>query len=40
GQPVSGTIITTTNSLGQVRLRLSVGKSPMYVDWLGYFATT
>jgi hypothetical protein len=40
GQPVSGTIITTTNSLGQVRLRLSVGKSPMYVDWLGYFDAT
>jgi hypothetical protein len=40
GQPVSGTIITTTNSLGEVRLRLSVGKSPMYVDWLGYFSAT
>jgi hypothetical protein len=40
GQPVSGTIITTTNSLGQVRLRLSAGKSPLYVDWLGYYAAT
>jgi hypothetical protein len=40
GQPVSGTIITTTNSLGQVRLRLSSGRSPMYVDWLGYYAAT
>ena len=39
GQPVSGTIITTTNSLGQVRLRLSAGTSTMYVDVVGWFST-
>jgi hypothetical protein len=37
GQPVSGTIITTTNATGQVRLHLSAGVSTMYVDYLGYF---
>ena len=40
GQPTSGTIVTTTNSLGQVRLRLSSGTSPIYVDWLGYYAAS
>jgi hypothetical protein len=38
GQSASGLIITTTNSAGQVRLRLTSGRATMYVDWLGYFA--
>jgi hypothetical protein len=40
GVPVSGTIITTTNALGQVRLRLSSGTATMYVDGLGWFASS
>jgi hypothetical protein len=40
GQPVSGTIVTTTNALGQVRLRLSAGRSTMYVDVLGWFSAS
>jgi hypothetical protein len=38
GVPVSGTIVTTTNALGQVRLRLSSGKGTMYIDGIGWFA--
>ena len=40
GRPVSGTIITTTNTAGQVRLHMSAGTSTMYVDWQGWFANT
>ena len=37
GVPVSGTIITTTNAFGQVRLRLSSGKGTMYIDGIGWY---
>jgi hypothetical protein len=40
GVPVSGTIITSTNSLGQVRLRLSSGVGVMYVDGVGWYAAS
>ena len=38
GRPASGTIIATTNQLGQLRLRLSAGTATVYVDYLGWFA--
>ena len=40
GVPVSGTIITSTNARGQVRLRLSSGVGVMYVDGLGWYAAS
>jgi hypothetical protein len=40
GQPTSGTIIATTNTAGALRLHLSAGISTVYVDFLGWFAST
>ncbi len=40
GVPVAGTIVTTTNGAGQVRLHMSAGLSTMYVDYLGWFSAS